>query len=108
MNFKRILEIVAKATPGPWVGAWNAGFGVQFSAIIAIRGNHGDYIKMEDAAFIHHARTLMPKLLAVAEAAEQADHLIRQHLGPFASPILDALTALEAEPVFEERDGPHM
>lgn len=94
MNIKTLREWCNKATPGPWVGALNAGFGVQFSQIIAIRGNHGDYIKEEDACFIAVARVMTPRVLSFVDAVTAA---VQKLDLPPEHPLNQALADLEKD-----------
>lgn len=54
----------------------------------------GDLVNSAD--FIAAARTYLPKLIAVAEAAKEVDVLVASD-APFFRPIREALAALEAE-----------
>jgi len=57
-----------------WYGAHNAGFGVQFLNLNSIRGNHGDYLKVNNAIHIGCFNPL--RINAMLDIMSAADHLI--------------------------------
>lgn len=75
MKLEKIEKLCAEATPGPWeadkqycrVQLKNDPYGLIAWA------DDGGFCRGEDVFFIAAARTLMPKLLAVAKAAKTVD-----------------------------------
>ncbi len=67
------LKKIAKAANqdrDAWIGRHNVGFGVQFPKLIQIRGEHGDYLKVADAAYI----SMVPPT-TVLKLIEKIEHL---------------------------------
>lgn len=110
MKLEELKRLCEAATPGPWrlrdFGSYRGEHGGQIqnyqiydadSELLLEGGVYYDNIspkRIEDAAFIAAARTYLPRLIAVAEAAKIA----QKDGGPFAVlRIYEALDALEAD-----------
>lgn len=74
MKLEEIRKLIDAATPGPWVRHTRLCGGYSYQVLNATGGillETTSYGGMsEDAALIAASRTLLPKLLAVAEAAQ--------------------------------------
>lgn len=95
MKLEDIRKLCDAAKPEPW--DYDGRFTVSVPGDWAATQSFFR-IAPADAAFIAASRTLMPKLLAVAEAVEKARHMIYQHLGPYQVEIFDALADVVTTP----------
>lgn len=77
MKLEEIKKLIDAATPGPWLAHYETGLNPMVITLIEASGgqNFGERIcgsdKFTNMEFIAASRTLMPKLLAVAEAAAE-------------------------------------
>jgi hypothetical protein len=102
MKLEEIRALIEAATPGPWKHDWG-NHDVEGArperAEIVVRGENGNY--NADLEFIAASRILIPKLLAVAEAAKEATETERwldeEISTGLRKKLLYALAALEAE-----------
>lgn len=67
MKLPDIRKLCEEATPGPW--EWETSERLYAPGNGYVIDGHADEITKGDAAFIAASRTLLPKLLKVAEAA---------------------------------------
>ena len=82
MKLEEIKKLCDEATPGPWVrhetysDVWFLGEKIMGNNKTIVYQNDGHNAgKEEDIKFIAASRTLIPKLLAVAEAAKKYMHI---------------------------------
>lgn len=110
MKLEAIRALIEAATPGPWAYRVIA---ADFYTVNQDDSHPGhvlaDAVTPSDAALIAASRTLLPKLLAVAEAASKSNHHARwcssspgpeDSWGPCecnSDDLEKALTALEVE-----------
>lgn len=105
MNLTDIRKLIDEATPGPWISDRAR---VRFPCYKSPSGYDAADLEIDvctgqctpTASFIAAARTLMPKLLAVAEAAKTRNHLSECEYFKMDEAVkaLDAaLAALEAD-----------
>ena len=76
-KIKHLREVASSADNQDredWIGGHNVGFGVQFFKLNAMRGNHGDYLKVKNA--IHIACFNPLRAQAMLDVMEAADSLI--------------------------------
>lgn len=68
LTLKELTTLAKGATQKEWWANHNVGFGMQIPEIIHIRGNHGDYLNVNDAMYI---LSLQPQnLLAILKDYE--------------------------------------
>jgi hypothetical protein len=99
LKLEELKEIEAKATPGPWSYNGQGGY-VCFMSIedgrpinyVSAPQSPGMHLSHLDASFIAAARTMLPRLIKVAEACKT--YIGEGHDLPAL--IEDALAALEA------------
>ncbi len=106
MKLSDIRKLCEAALPGPW--KWD--YYQLVSTTVDPLGTTGDGVVMNmpgtnrpepgDADFIAAARDLLPRLLAVAEAARSVNRQARACVpgGPSFVDLNEALAALESEP----------
>lgn len=100
MNLEEIRALCEAATPGPWAvdTFGNIYKPARQGNVAQMRGANQEHA---DAAFIAAARTLLPKLLEVAEAADRLTDNICEFStitdSIFVENLDDALFALEAD-----------
>lgn len=66
MKLEEIQKLIAEATPGPWP-CWSD---PDIASQVTVDGLLRPVVIADDARFIAASRTLLPKLLRVAEAAK--------------------------------------
>lgn len=80
---KRLREVASNADNQDrkdWIGGHNVGFGVQFFKLNAMRGNHGDYLKVNNAIHIACFNPVMVQaMLDVIEAASNLINDVEAH-----------------------------
>lgn len=86
MTLDELQKLCDEATPGPWAPYADG-------TILGPSGMLGTATDFGDRQFIAAARTYLPRLLAVARAAKEAQY---QVLGEAGAAIEVALAALEA------------
>jgi hypothetical protein len=78
---KKIIDHLREVADGAddqerdaWIGGHNVGFGVQFFKLNAMRGNHGDYLKVKNAIHIGCFNPIRAR--AMLDVMESANNLI--------------------------------
>lgn len=96
MKIEEIRKLCDAAAPGPWSMARSGTCGAQATYRLSASFTDRGGMRRQDAEFCAAARELMPKLLAVAEAAK----LVASEFEDIAteSGLLAAIAALEASP----------
>lgn len=99
MKLEDIRKLCDEATAGPWGMDWHNDDRTTRDIWRALGPIvDGKARAQADAAFIAMARTALPKLLAVAEAArEAAERTDSSDMGWVLDGVRDALAALEAD-----------
>lgn len=97
MKLSDIRKLIDNAMPGPWEygnqGVWNMEIDGDGNSPCSV----AEYVSEKDGRLIAASRTLLPKLLAVAEAAEAScKELLEAHENDPYSCAAHSATKLEA------------